>query len=172
MMKGFDDTYNPCEWGSHLPSLLACLAATDGPVLEVGVGHFSTPALHAFCAASRRYLVSVDDNVEWVEEFRSRYMSDIHQFVSGDYDRIIPPLALDRWSVVLLDNSPGGPRRATDLSLLLPASDFVVVHDYHRENIEHIQPLINGSYFHISQSYQPPTLVVSKLRSMPSGLIE
>lgn len=171
-MIGFDETYNPCEWGSHLPCLLACLAATDGPVLEVGVGHFSTPALHAFCAASHRHLVSVDDHVEWVEEFRNRYMNAGHQFIAGDYDKVIPTLAMDRWSVVLLDNSPGGPRRATDLNLLLPYSEFVVVHDYHRENVEHIQPIINGYYFHVSKTYQPPTLVVSKLRSMPEGLIE
>ena len=39
------------KWQSHLPALLACIAVTHGPVLELGVGHFSTPHLHALCGA-------------------------------------------------------------------------------------------------------------------------
>jgi hypothetical protein len=39
------------KWGSHLPSLAACLASSRGPVIELGVGHFSTPFLHAYCAS-------------------------------------------------------------------------------------------------------------------------
>lgn len=169
-MKGFDQNYNPCEWGSHLPCLLACLACTSGPVLEVGVGHFSTPALHAFCLSAGRRLVSVDDTSEWIEELRERYQGDHHEFICGEYDDVLPKLSHDRWSTVLLDNSPGGSRRASDLALLLPVSDYVVVHDYHRENLEHIQPLIQGAYFHVASLYPPPTLVVSKIQAMPAGL--
>jgi len=42
------------ENGTHLPALLACVSRTAGGVIELGVGHFSTPILHAVCEAAGR----------------------------------------------------------------------------------------------------------------------
>ncbi len=60
--------------GSHFPVLAAAVARTagQGPVLELGMGDYSTPMLHLLC--HDRLLVSADNSARWVaryEAFRS-----------------------------------------------------------------------------------------------------
>lgn len=159
------------EWGSHFGAVLACLAVTSGPVLELGVGHCSTPLLHAFCMASKRHLVSVEQNEDWFELFRSKYEEEGHEFIKGEYSDEVPKLWASR-SVTLIDNSPGGERRRDDFIMLLPLSEFVIVHDFHKENQEMIEPLLNGLNSYICNAYQPPTLVASVSRKIPHSIIE
>lgn len=160
-----DNTYDACAWGSHLPSLLACLADTVGPVLEIGIGHFSTPALHAFCVSAQRKLVSVETNLDWMKEFRGDMAHQYHEFHSWN------PVPVKGWSVVFIDDSPGGDHRANEFRDYLDKSVFVVVHDYHRENEEAIKPLLDGVRYHVTTTYQPPTLVASKVREIPKSIL-
>lgn len=163
-MIPIDSQYDPLAWGSHLAPLMACLGASTGPVLELGVGHFSTPILHAYCVASDRKLISVEDHLEWFEGFRQKYECDGHQFIMADYAVIVPELARTKqFGVAFIDNSPGGQRRADDFTSLITVSDYVVVHDYHGENEEAIFPLIKpGSVsFKVYSDYMPPTLVAT-----------
>lgn len=57
------------DWATHVPALTACLAATTGPVLEVGAGIWSTPILHAACAPTRRHLLTMEGKPEWLARF-------------------------------------------------------------------------------------------------------
>lgn len=148
-------------WGSHQPALMECIAKTTGAVLELGIGYFSTPLLHHYCEASGRTLVSVEADAEWYKSFR-HYESGMHTLILAEYDDIIPKLAQRPWSVVLIDNSPGGARRAKDFTTLWPNSEYVVIHDYHQDNEEAIGPLLTGLKTRIFTEYQPPTLVVYK----------
>lgn len=159
-----DDTYDACAWGSHLPALLACLADTVGPVLEIGVGHFSTPALHAFCVAAHRNLVSVETDSEWLRTFRGDMANGYHKFTES----LLPSTG---WSVVFIDDSPGGEHRANQFKDYIDKSIFVVVHDYHRENEESIKHLLEGVRYHVTTTYQPPTLVASKVREIPKSIL-
>lgn len=160
------------EWGSHLPAVLACFASTVGPVLELGVGHISTPALHALCLASDRLLTSVEQDLTWFKMFQSHYEKAGHRFIHGEYDDVVPELAKEEWSVVLIDNSPGGERRRKDFQSFITCSGFVVTHDYHLENQDAIEPLLNGTNRYVTRYYQPPTLIASKTRSIPFSIIE
>ncbi len=108
-----DDIYDACAWGSHLPALLACLADTVGPVLELGIGHFSTPALHAYCVQADRTLVSLESDPKWYEQFR-KFQGGKHFIIQADYDWWMSSSCEQSWSVALIDNSPGGKRRADD----------------------------------------------------------
>jgi hypothetical protein len=57
---------------SHFPVLAAAVARTKGPVIEFGMGDYSTPMLHGLCRD--RLLVSVESDPKWLaqfEEFRS-----------------------------------------------------------------------------------------------------
>lgn len=165
-------------WSSHLPALLACIGATTGPVLELGVGHFSTPVLHAICGAQGRFLASWESDPEWRDAFQ-HYSTWLHSFYCFPYERITSPAPLSfnlirKWSVVLIDNSPGGKNRADCFAALLPVSDYVVVHDYERENYEHIAPLLSKEptvRFHVTTTYQPPTLVASLTRTIPESIL-
>lgn len=143
---------------------MECIANTTGAVLELGMGHFSTPILHHYCEASGRKLVSVESDEGWCKCFR-HYESVLHTLILAEYDDIVPKLAEQLWSVVLIDNSPGGPRRAKDFSLLWPRSEYVVIHDYHHDNEEAIGPLLGGLCTKLFTEYQPPTLVVLGLTS-------
>lgn len=166
------ETISQAEWGSHLSAVLACFASTIGPVLELGVGHCSTPALHALCLASDRLLTSVEQDETWFKMFQSHYEKKGHEFIYGEYDRIVPLLALTQWGVVLIDNSPGGERRKKDFQSLIKCSGFVVLHDYHRENQEAIEPLLDSMNRYVCNYYKPPTLVASLTRKIPAVLIE
>lgn len=163
-MTQLDSRYDALAWGSHLSPLLACVCATRGPVLELGIGHFSTPILHAVCENLGRRLVSVEDNEEWFSAF-TKYSKGSHVVVLKDYDAI----ATENWGVVFIDNSPGGIRRKTDFVRFIKSSDYVVVHDYELDNKEAIQPILDGGKINyvVYDEYRPPTLVASMNMSIP-----
>lgn len=157
------------EWGSHLPPLLACIAVTEGPVLELGVGFFSTPHLHALCGAMGRLLFSVEGNLDWYSEFK-RYSGGAHHvLVSEEFER----LPKHKWGVAFIDHSPGGANRANAFRQLIDVSDYVVVHDAQKdaENFQHIEPLLDGVNWHLCTGYWPHTLVCSKTKQIPAVLL-
>lgn len=160
------------QWQSHLPALLACCAVTTGPVLELGVGHFSTPHLHALCGAMGRELVSMEDNREWLELFEKQYLSDGHGFLSGFLLNDVIARQI-RWSVAFIDHSPGGANRAAVFKALIDVSEFVVVHDAQKdaENFQAIEPMLAGVNWHLCVGYWPHTLIASKTRAIPEVLL-
>lgn len=166
MSTELDNRYDALAWGSHLTPLLSCVCATEGPVLELGIGHFSTPILHGVCEAMNRQLVSVEDSAEWHVAF-TKYNTPLHDVILSGYDTEAPFLMQD-WGTVFIDNSPGGERRKKDFSRFLPMAQFVVVHDYERENEEAIAPLLGGVTWVVYTEYRPPTLVASIKRKLPS----
>lgn len=168
-MTQLDSNYDGLAWGSHLPVLLAAVAASHGSVLELGIGHFSTPALRAICLPMHRKLVSVEDNQEWFDAFKE-YADDLHRLLHADYDNIVATLARERWGAVFIDNSPGGERRRKDFAALIHSSDFVVVHDYHAENEEAISPMLKNLNWRIYRKYSPPTLIASETRQIPNSI--
>lgn len=156
------------QWQSHLPALLACIALTDGPVLEIGVGHFSTPHLHALCGALGRLLVSVESNEVWRDEFVKKYGSTTeHAFTNWTNP------AQGCWSVAFIDHSPGGANRAAVFKALIDVSEFVVVHDAQKdaENFQAIEPMLVGVNWHLCVGYWPHTLIASKARAIPEVLL-
>jgi len=156
-------------WGSHLPALMACIGATTGAVLEVGIGNFSTPVLHAICGAMNRTLISAEEDPLWLERFRFMDMLDSHFFLSKyfliDGERPI--------SVAFIDHSPGGKSRADAFVKFLPISDYVIVHDYWQDNEEAIAPILTDEriYRHITRFQEPPTLVASRNKPIPASIL-
>lgn len=147
---------NEVAWTSWLPALGFALGRSTGPVLEVGIGHFSTPFLHEYCTADGRLLVSVEAHEGWRVSFHKEYASPSHEF------HYSVPTDIKPWGVAFIDSSPGGAARAELFFRLAPISSYVVVHDYHRENKEAIEPLLNGMNFRVFDAYEPPTLLASK----------
>ena len=124
------------QWATHIPLLAACVAATNGPVLELGTGDYSTPALHAMCLAGSwtgakgsfepRLLVSADDKRDWIrkyEKYRWRY----HELTwVEDWAKWEP---LDwHWDVALIDHGPAAARKET-LARLKDKTRLIVLHD-------------------------------------------
>ena len=56
-------------YGSNSIPLTAAALLTDGDLLELGMGLFSTPLLHEIAADSDRNLVSIDTDPNWLKKF-------------------------------------------------------------------------------------------------------
>lgn len=168
---------NEVAWTSWLPALGYALGASTGPVLEIGVGHFSTPFLHEYCHAAGRALYSLETDRDWYLNF-ARYdwmKSDRKHYVfhcpadlgsargvkgfSSLMESRDDPV---RFGAALIDSSPGGEARLAPFLAFIDHSDFVVVHDYHRENEEAIAPHLHGVSYKVYRDYDPPTLLASK----------
>lgn len=155
------------SWGSHLPALLACVAATDGPVLEVGMGYYSTPNLHSACRG--RQLVSIEADAAFASRFDD--FEDIvhgrpsgHVIVKRPYDDVLPGFGKTHWSVVFLDESPGDDR-GKHLAMI-PDADYYVIHDWGAPQIvAGVEPLIpKFKHVKVCKRFTPHTLVLSNFR--------
>jgi hypothetical protein len=103
--------------------------APPGPVLELGIGYGSTVLLHAMCSAMNRDLLSVDNNQNWVDRFKS-LETNLHSLTYVDsWDTIpIEHMPAGWWSVALVDHAPAE-RRAVDIERLRQKVRFLIVHD-------------------------------------------
>jgi hypothetical protein len=118
------------SWTNYRPFLFAALLSTTGPVLELGMGHGSTPILHEFCKDTNRLLCSWDSDPAWVSKFTS-FESPLHKVLccDGNWDNPqidLPPSG--KWSVVLIDHAPGE-RRKVDIERLAHKAEIIIAHD-------------------------------------------
>lgn len=147
--------------GSHLPALVACVAVTDGPVLELGLGEFSTPVLHALCFRGRK-LVSLDHDQRALDNFGC-LASDWHEVRLDPNYASLDRLAREPWGVVLVDHWPSERRAADALKFL--GAEFVVVHDAEAQAIGPpiMAKAINaGLRVRLYQRFEPWTLIVGQ----------
>lgn len=106
--------------GSHRAVLLAACVRTQGPIIEVGAGTWSTPLLVDISRIHLRPLVTVEHNADW----RPKPSHELHQVTDSLREAID---SFPHFGVALID----GPaeERAPAIVLLLPKTDIVVVHD-------------------------------------------
>jgi hypothetical protein len=109
--------------GTHIPVLKALVAVTEGRIIELGGGVWSTTFLHWACWPDRRLLTTYEHNEKWFH-FLEGTNSDWHDVVFvEDWD------ALDLsapCSIALVDSEAD--RRRVDVERLRHA-EFVVAHD-------------------------------------------
>jgi len=121
--------------GTHIPVLLACLQETTGPVLEFGVGCWSTPLVGLF-AASDRYVRSVETSGEWhTLALKSHHGIDYTRKIHGGKHEIIRVKSYDdvvvddhKWDIVFLDHLPTE-RRGVDALRLRYKCRLLIAHD-------------------------------------------
>jgi len=111
---------------THIPLLTKAFDESEGPVLELGTGYFSTLFLDWLCSTFGRKLVSYDDNERWGKR-AMRYKSNYHKiYIAKDWDKI--KIDKKHWGLVFIDHSPKG-RRHIDAIRLAGNADFIVMHD-------------------------------------------
>jgi hypothetical protein len=95
---------------------------TEGPILELGSGTYSTPYLHWACAPTHRPLSTYETDPEWWK-FTQNFRADFHTAaLVTEWSTV----ALDRpWSIAFVDHD--GIRSETVRRLL--HADYVVCHD-------------------------------------------
>ena len=151
-------------FGSFLPVLIKAIQISDGPVLEMGMGVFSTPVMHWLCLESKRPLVSFENDVDYFN-FHSHFYSPMHniRFVA-DWDAA--DIESTHWGVALIDHAPGT-RRIEDIKRLADKADFIIVHDTeksqnHHYHYDQIFPLFKYHYQYRRE--KPYTSVLSNLK--------
>ena len=60
------------EFGTHARLLWAAAKATQGDILEMGTGAFSTPMLHNLTGSVGRRLVSAETDSAWLSKFKEQ----------------------------------------------------------------------------------------------------
>lgn len=151
---------------SYLPILIKTLQHSVGPVLELGMGPFSTPLLHWLCFDMNRTLVSYDNNLEYFDS-NSAFADKNHLvlFVK-EWDNAV---ITDRhWGVVFLDQAPAL-RRKEDAKRLINNVDFLVMHDSENSKDQYfkyseIYPLFKYRYNYRRGS--PFTVVLSNIKDV------
>lgn len=134
IFKGHNEQEEPMDLvATHQRLLIASCMRTCGPILELGVGWYSTPLLHEIAQAQRRIVITIDNNYDWLALFSNNLKSEHHIFHKvGCWDELIPYL-IDRkgllpFSVVFVDQ--GQPcEREYAVKSLLPWANLFVMHD-------------------------------------------
>lgn len=120
------------NYGTHLGPLTQLIPITSGPVLEMGMGFFSTPYLHYVCFHSKRHLTSYDNDKGWVKRFANstfhnhKYQGPYHDLIyvdNWDDAKIERP-----WDIALIDHSPSE-RRIVDVKRIANRAKYIVIHD-------------------------------------------
>ena len=114
---------------SHLPVLMKLIPFTQGDVLEMGIGVYSTPYLHWACFEKRK-LVSYENDKKYMRYFR-RYKNNLHDLIfveNWEQANIEKP-----WDVAFIDHAPGI-RRKEDIKRLANLAKYIVIHDTEPES--------------------------------------
>lgn len=151
------------DHGSHLPALAWAVANTQGPILELGGGRFSTPYL----VDTGRPLTTVETDPWWRNEL-------LQEFPDLDVREDIPE---GPWGLVFVDNEPESDRRDV-LDSLEGRYSVAVVHDVWpardpKQRYPDVwnRPLHDRHWWYVPDPpIGPPTLVVAW--AIPSRLTD
>jgi len=140
------------DWATHQPVLCEMAARTEGAIIEFGTGDNSTALLHEICKATNRTLISLDDDLMWINKYKERYRGDGYEednsgwhkfyfvpgkvkenynFVSSHWARFLDEFSLlDTLYIDLafVDQSPWIARMET-VNKIKDKVRFVIVHD-------------------------------------------
>lgn len=124
-------------FATHIPLLAACVASTTGHILELGLGEYSTPLLHAMALVGNfvhgegrrpRLLVSAEHDRAWFRRF-TRFSHRYHELNVVEDWATWECLGPDwDWDVVLCDHGPAAARKVT-LARVADTARLIVLHD-------------------------------------------
>lgn len=110
-------------FGSHIPALLKAIKQTSAlPVLELGMGDYSTPIL----SEVGRQVFSYENNEQYFRSFAHLRSPQHHLALVRDWSEV--PIESQLWSVALVDHAPVE-RRQIEVGRLLYRALVVVCHD-------------------------------------------
>lgn len=111
------------DWDSHRPMLIWALQKlTTGTVIELGVGHGSTPVLDRICREQKRNFEPYESNLNWAMNMLEQYSIPVVAVM--DYDEVI----VFKCAILFVDNAPGE-RRRVDVERWANKAQIIIVHD-------------------------------------------
>lgn len=150
---------------THLPILVRVFEESDGDILELGGGHFSTTVLRWLTEMSGRKLYTYENSERWYQKI-SRNESGFHKVILvDDWSKAL----IERpWGLALIDHRPAS-RRQVDILRLAEYAQYIVVHDtepesdheYHYSKVfPYFKHVINCS------KYRPHTTILSNFKDV------
>jgi len=119
-------------YGTHLPCLIKAVEKTDGDILELGGGVFSTPYLHYISLLKNRKLVTVENDAGWSKFFfKYKYDNPNHEIVV--VDKYADAKVDKPWDIVLIDQTPDSSRTEEALRLK-DVAKYIILHDSNKSN--------------------------------------
>ena len=150
-----------------MPMLIKAVQASEGPILEIGSGLFSTPLLHWLCHEKGRRLITYENNEDYFK-FAKGFQSKNHRIrLVKDWEEIENK---KRWGVILIDHEPAEQRRA-DILKFKDSADYIVIHDTERESrygLKDVWP--HFKYRRDWKACKPWTTVVSNFKDLSNFL--
>lgn len=112
--------------GTHLPVLLYLLNKTDGPILELGAGEFSTRQIHLH---AKSHITTVETNIHWMIRYAD-LASDNHKFLLLGEPECYMFHANDKehYGLVFID-SINWELREHAIKNYSKQADYIIIHD-------------------------------------------
>lgn len=147
------------HYTTHIPMLIKCVLATNGPVLELGAGPASTPLLHWLCQEKKRLLHTYESN-RYFYKYARLFGSGNHKIYRVDWNDYNIE---GHWSVALIDQP--SKFRSWAIELLKDNVDYIVIHDTdHAGEKRYAKVLTQFKYRHDWKACRPWTTVVSNFK--------
>jgi len=149
-------------YGTHITPLIAAVLETEGDVIELGMGDYSTPLLHEIVKYQRsvginRNLFSYENHREWLNNFIDLENAYHHITFVNKWENI----SLIKCSVVFIDHAPAE-RRIIDIERWRHHADIIVVHDTDKLKYYGYEPILSSfKYRNTYERYAKSTTIVS-----------
>lgn len=152
---------------THIVPLIKCFDLSEGDVLELGTGFYSTTLLDWMCEMYGRKLFSYDTDETWAKMNREKYEKPTHHIEHvKDLDNL--DITDRHWGLVLIDHSPSA-RRRTDILRLKDHADYIVIHDSQPKldwKFKYSQIYPEFKYIYHYDKISPFTTVVSNFKNL------
>jgi hypothetical protein len=152
---------NPEPVASHLCLLARVFDKSEGDVLEIGTGFFSTLLLHWLATTFKRQVYSYESKRAWYDR-NKKYNNEYHHIVyCPNWDE----LPDKHWGMIFIDHSPNE-RRITEINKL--KADYIVFHDSQpdEDHIYHYSQIRPFKYRYDYKKILPWTSVVSDTKEL------
>lgn len=111
---------------SHIVLLTRVFDKSEGDVLEVGTGYFSTLLLHWLSSVYKRHVYSYESSNYWYKRAK-KYESEYHHIIyCPDWEEA--DFVNKHWGMAFIDQSPESVRNKT-VTALKNNADYIVMHD-------------------------------------------
>jgi len=110
---------------SHLILLARVFDKSEGDVLEVGTGYYSTLLLHWLGTTHKRQVYSYESSNYWYQRAKKMENEYHHIVYCPSWDEIPTD---KHWGMIFIDHGPNE-RRRTEIEKFKDKCDYMVIHD-------------------------------------------
>lgn len=151
---------------THIPMLVKTFELSEGDVLELGTGYFSTGILRWLCQMARRILYSYESDDFWYQK-AIRKPVEFHKVIKIDRDW--SEAKIERhWGMALVDHSPDE-TRWKEIKRLASFAEYIVIHNTNPKEAKHYGYEKIWKLFKYRYNYtklNPNTTVVSNFHNL------